>query len=305
MKPIIRNALNVAAGLLLGIGVVGQLAFNGRPNERTESANIIAAPGLPKQLSFAGEPVPLDRWDVRERLDRELMLNYYSHGNILFLIKSANKYFPVITERLKANGVPDDFKYLCIAESNLLPGATSSVGAASFWQFMSGTAPGYGLEVNKEVDLRYDLVRATDAASAYLKSAYQKFGSWTAAAASYNCGQGGYNGQATYQGTNQYYDLLLPEETNRYIFRILAFKHLLENSEQLGFRVADEEKYSMPETRKLTVTEPIPNLATFAKANGTTFKMLRQLNPWLRGRSLPVPAGKSYVILLPAEGKSF
>ncbi|WP_345254040.1 lytic transglycosylase domain-containing protein [Flaviaesturariibacter amylovorans] len=305
MKPILRNTLNVAAGLLLGIGVIGQLAFNGRPSERTPTGNVITAPVLPKQLSFAGEAVPLDRWDVRERLDREVMINYYNHGNILFLIKSANKYFPVITERLRANGVPEDFKYLCIAESNLLPGAISSVGAASFWQFMSGTAPGYGLEVNKEVDHRYDLIRATDAASAYLKSAYQKFGSWTAAAASYNCGQGGYNGQATYQGTKQYYDLLLPEETNRYIFRILAFKHLLENSEALGFKVEDEEKYTMPATRTITVTSSIPNLAAFAQANGTTYKMLRQLNPWLRGRSLPVSAGKSYVIQLPEEEKGF
>ncbi|TCJ12425.1 lytic transglycosylase domain-containing protein [Flaviaesturariibacter flavus] len=310
MKHSHRTILNIALGLILGILVAGQFAFD-RPlirlhkeDDRNNAARILAPP-LPEQLSFAGETVPLQRWDVKERLEREVLVNYYSNANMIFLVKTANRYFPVIEERLKANGVPDDFKYLCIAESNLVPAAISGAGAASFWQFMDGTAPGYGLEVNKEVDQRYDLARATDAAAVYLKSAYAKFGSWTAAAASYNCGQGGYNGQATFQGTNNYYDLQLPEETNRYIFRILTFKYLLENSEKLGFVVPEGERYGAVPTRSVTVNASIPNLATWARAQGTTYKMVRQLNPWLRGRSLTVSSGKSYTVQLPAEGKSF
>jgi membrane-bound lytic murein transglycosylase D len=301
MKRVTAPVLNLAMGIVMGFLIAGSLAFVSETRRQADVVEPIKAPPLPESLSFAGETVPLDRWDVREKLDREVLINHNNTGNILFLIKSANRYFPVITERLKANGVPDDFKYLCIAESNLVPNAISSVGAASFWQFMSGTAPGYGLEVNKEVDRRYDLIRATDAACSYLKSAYQKFGSWTAAAASYNCGQGGYNGQATFQGTNNYYDLLLPEETNRYIFRILAFKHLLENASALGFEVAPEEKYQTVPTRDVTVSATIPNLASFAREQGTTYKMVRLLNPWLRGRSLAVSAGKSYTIKLPAR----
>ncbi|MCW3074791.1 MAG: hypothetical protein JWP69_1860 [Flaviaesturariibacter sp.] len=302
MKRVTAPVLNIAMGAALGLLIAGSFAFiEERKEIKTTPNETYATPRVPENLSFAGEKVPLERWDVKERLDRELLINYNNKGNIVFLLKSANRYFPLITERLKANGVPEDFKYLCIAESNLVPSAISSVGAASFWQFMSGTAPGYGLEVNKEVDRRYDLIRATDAACAYLKSAYQKFGSWTAAAASYNCGQGGYNGQATFQGTTNYYDLHLPEETNRYIFRILTFKHLLENAESLGFKVADEELYKPVPFREVTVTSSIANLATFARANGTTYKMLRQMNPWLRGRTLPVSGGKSYTIKLPAE----
>ena len=245
--------------------------------------------------------MPLERWDVKERFDRELLFNYYNQANVLFIMKLANRYFPVISERLKANGVPDDFKYLCVAESNLLSGARSRVGATGFWQFMDNTAPGYGLQANSQVDDRFDVAKSTDAACKYLKQAYAKFGSWTAAAASYNCGQGGYNAQVTYQGTANYYDLLLPEETNRYIFRILTFKHLLENAEELGFVLSDEEKYHEVPYRTITVSSTIPNLAAFARSNGTTYKMLKQMNPWLRGKSLTVTGGKTYTLKLPAQ----
>lgn len=302
MKQRTASLLQVAAGLILGILITGQFAFNN--SESKKAAKNVTAPLIPNALSFAGEKVPLERWDVRERFDRELLINYYSEGNILFLMKSANRYFPIISERLKAAGVPDDFKYLCVAESNLVPAAISKSGAVSYWQFMDETAPGYGLEVNSHVDRRYDIIKATDAAAAYLKSAYQRFGSWTAAAASYNCGQGGYNGQATFQGTKNYYDLHLPEETNRYIFRILAFKYLLENAGAMGFEVPHGEKYAPVPARQVTVNSTIPDLAAFARQQGTTYKMLRVMNPWLRGRSLPVGGGRSYTLQLPAD-KSF
>ena len=299
MKRETTTIINIAIGLVTGLLITTQFAFRDNTKKKEETEVKYFTPSLPDQLSFAGEIVPLDKWDVKERLDREVLFNYYNQANILFLKKLANRYFPVISARLKANGVPDDFKYLCVAESNLLAGAKSGVGATGFWQFMNGTAPGYGLVVNDQVDDRYDIEKSTDAAAKYLKQAYAKFGNWTAAAASYNCGMGGYNGQATYQGTLNYYDLLLPEETNRYIFRILAFKHLMEESEEMGFVLGDEEKYAEVPYRTVTVNSSIGNLAQFAKENGTTFKMLRLMNPWLRGKSLTVKSGNSYEIKLP------
>ena len=300
----LSSLFNFAGGMAVGVFLLSQFSFKSNANKNNRLEPVTAewrAPAIPQQLSFAGETVPLERWDVRERFERELLINSYSPANILYLLKLSNRYFPAISERLKANGVPDDFKYLCIAESNLQSGARSSVGAVGFWQFMSYTAPGYGLETSSSVDERMDLVQSTDAAAKYLKSAYNKFGNWTAAAASFNCGQGGYNGQATFQRTNNYYDLQLPEETNRYIFRILAFKHILENAETLGFKMSDTEKYEEIPYRAVTVTATIANLADFAIQNGTTYKILRLMNPWLKGRSLPVKNGKSYVLKLPAK----
>lgn len=296
-------AFNFAGGAAISLLLLSQFAFKSNANKNAASApvNEWRAPAIPSQLSFAGEEVPLDRWDVRERLDRELLVNTYSQANILYLLKLSNRYFPVISDRLKANGVPDDFKYLCIAESNLQSGAISRSGAVGFWQFMDYTAPGFGLETGSNVDERMDIAKSTDAAAKYLKQAYAKFGTWTGAAASFNCGQGGYNGQASFQRTMNYYDLQLPEETNRYIFRILAFKHILENAEALGFKITDAEKYQEIPFRSVTVTSTIQNLADFAIQNGTTYKILRLMNPWLRGRSLPVSGGKSYVLKLPAK----
>ena len=287
--------------------LISQFAFKSNAKSSSlKSMNVTdwRPPGLPQQLYFAGEEVPLDRWDVKERLDREVLFNSYNHANIIYLLKLSSRYFPAISERLKANGVPDDFKYLCVAESNLLAGAVSRVGATGFWQFMGNTAPGYGLTANESVDERMDVEKSTDAACQYLKNAYAKFGNWTAAAASYNCGMGGYNGQATFQQTKYYYDLHLPEETNRYIFRILAFKHILENSDDLGFKVEQDDLYAEIPYRTITTTTSISNLAQFAIDNGTTYKVLRLMNPWIRGRSLPARPGKPYIIKLPVKGAS-
>ncbi len=268
-------------------------------NALPSNANKWYAPALPEQLSFAGEEVPLHRWDVKEKFDKEYLKNYYDQGNILYLLKLAERNFPIISERLKANGVPDDFKYVCVAESNMQGWAVSKAGAVGYWQFMSGTAPGYGLEVHSNVDERRHLVKATDAASKYFKQAYKKFGNWTAAAASFNCGMGGYNKWATFQKTTNYYDLLLPEETNKYIFRITAFKHLMENAGDLGFIVEDNEKYKDIPFENIPVTSSIPNLVDFALKNGTTYKVLQTMNPWLTGQSLTVHSGKKYIIKLP------
>ena len=306
MKPRIKIVVSAIAGMIAGAALLAAFAFNaGNPGDDLVNMKPDGrlqykwyAPELPKSISFAGEPAPLDRWEVRERLDRDVLTNYYTHGSLLYILKLTTRYFPQIEEHLKANGIPDDFKYLCVAESSLQH-LTSSAGAQSFWQFLGGTATQYGLQVDAEVDERYDVAKATDAACKYFRTAYEKFGSWTAAAASYNCGMGGYNGQATFQGSTNYYDLLLPEETNRYIFRILALKYLISGANKMGYIIQPQDAYKPYRTRSITVTESIPNLAEWARANGTSYKLVKMMNPWLRGRTLTVKGDKSYEVAVP------
>lgn len=300
-----KSIIYFSIGVICGILLISQLAFreNNKQTKNKEKAGKYTPPQLylpeiPDQISFAGEQVPLDRWEVREAFDRELIYNYNNPGHISYILKLSKRYFPLIEARLKDNGIPDDFKYLCVAESNL-QNLTSRVGATGFWQFMATTGPGYNLEVNNNVDDRYNVIKSTDAACKYLKQAYAKFGNWTAAAASYNCGMGGYNNWATFQQTKYYYDLLLPEETSKYIFRILTFKHLMSNSKQMGYMVDEDNGYKQFNTRTVTVTASIPNLAVWALDNGTNYKMLKLLNPWMRAKSLTVAPGKSYVVNLP------
>lgn len=297
-----------AAGLVLGLTGTALIAFN-TADRKEETVEVQQngrlqykwyAPQTPEKASFAGEAVPLDRWDVRERYDRELLINYYMHGSLMYILKLSSRQFPVIEKELKAYGIPDDFKYLCVAESNL-QNLTSSAGAQGYWQFMSNTAPGFGLEVNAEVDERYHLKKSTQAACQYFRQAYEKFGSWTAAAASYNCGMAGYNNHATFQGSNNYYDLALPEETNRYIYRILAFKNLISSAGAWGYILQGDDAYRPLTARTLVVDTAISNLATFATENGSSYKELKLLNPWLRARNLPAKKGKTYEILLPED----
>lgn len=307
MKTKNKSIIYFSVGLIAGLFIVFQFAFkennqktkNKEPGS-TEAVPQIFVPKLPGQMSFAGEKVPLERWEVREAFDRELIYNYNAPGHITYLLKLSKRYFPAIEQRLKENGIPDDFKYLCVAEGNL-QNLSSKVGATGFWQFMSYTGPGYNLEINDNVDQRFDVMKSTDAACKYLKQAYAKFGNWTAAAASYNCGMGRYNDLSTFQQTKYYYDVQLPEETNKYIFRILTFKLLMGNSKEFGFMVDDNNGYKPIETRSVTVSSTIPNLATWALQNGTNYKMLKLLNPWMRDRSLKVNAGKSYEVSLPKK----
>lgn len=277
-----KSILYLLTGSLITLLVVSQLAFvdGDKGTREAPIAPALYLPEVPASISFAGEKVPLDRWDVYEAFDRELIYSYNNPGHISYILKLSKRYFPLIEKRLKENGVPDDFKYLCVAESNL-QNLTSRVGATGFWQFMRTTAPGYNLEVDNDVDERYDVLKSTDAACKYLKQGYAKFGSWTAAAASYNCGMGGYNQQATLQNTKFYYDLLLPEETGKYIFRILTFKHLMSNPKVMGYMVTDKNGYQPLNTRSVTITSTIPSLVAFAAQNGTNYKILKLLNPWL------------------------
>ena len=291
---------------MIGVAVVTGIAL--KKAEPTTSVEVNAdgrpqykwyAPMLPSGIDFCGEVVPLDRWDVREKLDREVLVNSYLHGSQLLILKQAGRYFPLIEARLKANGVPEDFKYVCVAESSLQQNALSGVGAASFWQFMKDTGPAYGLEINDEVDERFNAEKATDAACKYFKDANTKFGSWTAAAASYNCGQAGYAKQAEFQKANNYYDLIFPDETNRYVYRILALKYLYTHAKSFGFMLESGEAYQPLKSKTISVDKTIENLTDFAIENHTSYKMLKIYNPWLRAHKLTVKPGKKYDIALP------
>ena len=288
--------------------VVCFLAFKSyQPNESLVSVQSDGAlqyqwyvPNLPKAIDFAGEPMPLHQFEVKERMQREFISNYYMHGSLINVLRLCTRYFPIIESRLQQNGIPDDFKYLCVAESALQQ-PTSPAGAVGFWQFMKATAQQYGLEVNDQVDERYHLIRATDAACAFFKAAYAKFGSWTAAAAAFNCGALGYNNQVTIQGTQDYYNLLLPEETNRYIFRIAAFKYLIKYHKQYGFMLNEQDYLKPLATQSLKIDTSIEDWASFAKERGISYKLLKLYNPWLRAKNLVLEEGKSYTIDLPIK----
>ncbi|HSO85929.1 MAG TPA: lytic transglycosylase domain-containing protein [Draconibacterium sp.] len=264
-----------------------------------DSETIYTAVKIPDKLSFAGEKMPLDQFDVKEALDRELLSNSYFHSQTIRFIKLAPRYFPVIEPILKEKGIPDDFKYLAIAESGLNPRAVSAAGAVGFWQFLDVTAKEYGLEVNKEVDERYHVEKSTYAFCAYLRVSYNKYGSWTLAAASYNGGMARVQKQMARQKMYNYYDLLFAEETQRYVFRIAALKLILENPKQYNFDVEDDEKYPFIKTREVEINGQINDFADFAIANGINYKLLKDFNPWLRDDKLTNSAGKKYTVKIP------
>jgi hypothetical protein len=253
---------------------------------------------LPEKLAFAGEKVPLNQPDIKERADREFLVNTYWQSNGILLIKRAQKYFPVIEPILAANGIPDDFKYLAVIESGL-QNVTSPAGAKGFWQIMPTTARELGLEVNNNVDERYHLEKATQAACEYLKDSKEKFGSWTLAGAAYNAGNGGINKQLETQGVTSYYDLLLGEETGRYVFRILAIKEILKNPKNYGFHVDPNHGYELVPTKEVLINDEIDDLSAFAKANKINYKILKLHNPWLRESKLNNKSKKEYFISIP------
>lgn len=262
--------------------------------------NVYAIP-MPDNLNFAGELVPIENPDIKERMDRELLVNTYWQSNGLLLFKRANKYFPVIESILKEEGVPEDFKYLAVIESGLTQ-AVSPARATGFWQILKGTGREYGLEVNDNVDERYHIEKSTRVACKYLKSAKEKFGSWTLAAAAYNAGRGGINKQLTKQGVSSYYDLLLGQETGRYVFRIVAVKEILSNPKQYGFNFKDEDLYKHIPTFNVLVEEPVLDFTEFAKKYSINYKILKLHNPWLREAHLNNNSGKEYFIKIPREG---
>ncbi|MEZ4916916.1 MAG: lytic transglycosylase domain-containing protein [Chitinophagales bacterium] len=272
----------------------------------TADGNTINAPQrvhpirISGDVSFVGESVPLKDQEVRERFDRELLVNTFWHSNTLLNYKLANKYFSIIDEILKENNVPLDFKYLAVAESGLRD-VVSPAGAAGFWQFLESTGKHYGLEINSEVDERYHLEKATKAACDYLKEGKGKFGSWTLAAASYNVGMGKLEKRLGEQKVENYYDLYLNSETSRYIFRILSYKMVFENPDKFGFHLRKSDLYEPFKTKDVLIESSIADLAQFAQDNNTNYKMLKLANPWLRSDKLTVRDGKSYIIKIPYD----
>ncbi|MDA3954310.1 MAG: lytic transglycosylase domain-containing protein [Bacteroidales bacterium] len=256
---------------------------------------------LPTKLSFADEVVPMDNFDVRESIDQELLVNTYWQSQTILFIKRANKYFPEIEAILKEKGIPDDFKYLVLAESGL-KNAVSPSGAVGVWQLLDGTAKDYGLEVNSEVDERYHLKKSTEAACDYIKDAQELFGTWTMAAAAYNVGRKGLMQQVNRQKEDNYYNLLLNNETGRYIYRILAIKLILENPDQFGFHVREKDMYALVPTYEVKVDSSVKDFADFAKKHAINYKLLKYFNPWLRDSYLTNKYQKEYYVRIPKEG---
>lgn len=250
---------------------------------------------LPQSISFAGESVPLTDMDVRERLDRELIVNSYWHSSTILMLKRANRWLPVIEPILKENGVPDDFKYLAMAESGLQD-VVSSAGATGFWQFLKTAGKEYDLVINGEVDERYHVEKATVAACDYLKKAYEKFGSWTMAAASYNMGMSGLQNQIDRQKQNKYFDLLLSDETSRYVFRILAIKSIHTSPSDYGFNLPKDDLYQPYNYKLVSIDNEVPSWPDFCAANKITYKELKMLNPWLREADLKNADNREYKI---------
>lgn len=266
----------------------------------SEGMTFVTPVPLPDSVDFAGEKIPLELFYVREQLERELTVNTYWHSSTLLMLKRTARWFPVIEPVLLQEGVPDDFKYLAVAESGLL-NVVSPAGASGFWQFLDKTGREYGLEVNKEVDDRYHVRKATEAACDYLKKSKEKFGSWTLAAASYNAGPKKIAETVQDQLTGNYFEMYLTDETSRYIFRILAIKYICENPEKYGFKLEQGDYYDPLMTKTIEVKNTVPSLAAFAKEHKISYRMLKELNPWLRSDRLSVRGGETYQIALPAQ----
>lgn len=257
--------------------------------------------GYSLKMDFSGEEVPTFMADVQERLDKEMITNMNYHTNTTLVIKRANKVFPIIEPILAKYGVPDDFKYLAVIESSLV-NAVSPAGARGVWQFMPETAKEKGMEVSDEVDERYHLEKSTEAACKYLLKAKEKFGSWTLAAASYNGGMNGISKKMEEQQVENYYDLLLTEETSRYVFRILALKEIMSHANKYGFNIPKEALYYSIPTKKIVIDSSITDLAKFAKTQGVNYKILKIHNPWLRDKKLTNISGRKYEIEIPTSG---
>lgn len=275
-------------------------------NGNEEKGNFVAhsyvvAPDVPDKMIFAGEEIHFNRYDLRERMDRELISFCYMHSSTLLIFKRANRYFPVVEPILARYGVPDDFKYLMAIESSLLIPTRSPAGAAGLWQFMESTGREYGLEVNQNIDERYHVEKSTEAACRYLRDAYEKYGDWWSVAASYNAGQGRISAELERQGEDTALDLWLNTETSRYMFRIMALKCIMENPQKYGFKLKAEQLYPPMEYDIVTVNTGIDSLTVWAKEHGVSYYQLKESNYWMRGRSLMNKSGRTYMIKVPKK----
>jgi len=291
---------------LFVIGAVSINAFQDAPTDenfekKTANDYNVYAVQIPEDIQFAGEKVPIQNPDILERMDKELLVNTYWQSNGLLMFKRAEKYFPIIEPILEEHGIPNDFKYLAVIESGLT-NARSPAGASGFWQIMKATGKENGLEVNSNVDERYHLEKATKVACKYLKKSKERLGTWTLAAAAYNAGNAGISRRLKAQKVNSYYDLLLGEETGRYVFRIVALKEILSNPKRYGFNFRDKDLYKPIPSYKIVVDSTVTDFAQFAKDFGINYKILKIHNPWLREKQLNNASKKQYYIDIPEKG---
>ena len=301
--------LSIIAIILSCIAIGGQVFVFATQKENNDavytkalqSSYRIFAPVLPDTLDFAGEMVPMQSYYVRECLDRELMVNMYWQSNMLLIMKRAGRYFPTIGKILKEEGVPEDFKYLCVIESGLT-NVTSPAKASGYWQFLKATGQSYGLEISDEIDMRWDIEASTHAACRYLKSARARFGNWTSAAASYNCGESGLQKRLQKQDVTSYYDVRLNNETTRYVYRILAMKLIMQHPQSYGFYVRQCDLYQPIKTTTVSLSGQNVDLYQWCKSQGITYKVLRELNPWLQTETLTNKTNKTYQVKVPAKG---
>ena len=261
----------------------------------------VVVPALPKEAYFAGEKVPLEYFDVREALQREIMIISYQHGSLSYIMQLAGRYKELVDKILKEEGVPEDFFYLCVAESMLQP-LSSPANARGYWQILAGTAKENGLEVSAQVDERYNWEKSTKAACKYLKKAYAKYGSWALAAASYNTGMSNVDERMRYQSLDNYFDMQFVPETARYVYRIIAYKTIMGNPKAYGFNLNKEDLYKPFEYKIVEVKGPIANWSEFAAKHNTNFKMIKMMNEWIRSNKLDNPARKTYQVKVPVEG---
>jgi membrane-bound lytic murein transglycosylase D len=305
-KPYIIFSLVAVSGLLAVSGIFYRTARGTADNETDPEKDprknyAVFALDLPEDLQFAGENVPLGEIDILENLDRELLVNTYWQSQTLLMIKRANRYFPAIEQILKKYGIPDDIKYLAVAESGLT-NVVSPANAVGFWQLLEGTARDYGLEVNDQVDERYHIEKSTEVACRYLLESFSRYGTWTLTAASYNAGRKGVDRQIGRQKESNYYDLLLGDETGRYIYRVLSFKLIMEHPADYGFFLGSKHLYPPVPYYEVTVDGKVDDFADFAKRYGISYKTLKWMNPWLRDSCLINPNGKTYYIRIPKAG---
>lgn len=313
MKLLNKEKFSCLAGTFIclsacvSLGSNDSLKIDGRTNNATVegvSQAITMNPEIPASVMFCGDKIDLTRYNMHEGLDRELASFTYFHSTTMLLIKRANRYFPIIEPILKANGIPDDFKYLAVIESHLDPQASSPARAVGMWQLLEGTAKDEGLVVLGTVDERRHVVKSTEAACRYLKKAYAKYNSWTDVAASYNAGMGRISGELQKQSADSALDLWLVEETSRYVYRMMAIKQIFENPTKYGFVLKAEDLYKPIRMNQVKVTADIQDLSAFAQEQGITYADLKRFNSWLRDRKL-VTGGKTYYIDIPEREDLF
>lgn len=300
-KTIFTAFIIISSVLFVAFGFKGFSRSSRIVSDQFDTIYSIQSFKIPENVTFAGERMPLENFDTRESLEREILTSAYRHSSTIMIIKRANRYLPVIEKILKENNIPDDFKYLVAAESEY-SNMVSPAGATGFWQIMPETGREEGMEINTIVDERYNLERSTKFACDYFNRSYERYGNWTLAAASYNGGRSGMDEQIGIQKQNNYYDLLLNEETARYIFRVVAYKLVITDPVSYGFDITKEDLYPELKYYEVKVDSAVTSFSDFAEKYGTNYKILKFLNPWLRKPFLTPRPNKTYLIKIPAEG---